>query len=256
MSRIMGGTRCGFFGYGNVERQHPTGHIIRDKGEGKQQNPALVNSQKARMHGDQLEDDSDSFVFRRHPACYTWNTSKPGDQPIAGTIGQPANDTCRYGGQMQLGAMALSNGGTPHIKTFQTTLNHSVVFTLRITANQRGSVFELLQSDGATLIERVTHVHRFCHNFALGRNIGLSRLPLPGSKALDPTCTLVTPIETCYGSDPKTWGTNRLWRRNSASHAPLPSYFNPLEIPLETQATSSGVRCQIPFCTPGPSDEH
>jgi len=200
LSRIMGGTRCGFFGNGNIERQHPTGHIIRDKGEGKQENPALVNSQKARIHGDALEDDSDSFVFRRHPACYSWNTSKTGSEPIAGTIGQAANDSfpCRYEGQMQLGAMALSSGGESQIKTFLTALNHSVVYTLRITTNQRGSVYELLQGDGKTLIERVTHVHRFCHNFAQGRNIGLSRLPLPGSKTLDPTCTLVTPIEVFF----------------------------------------------------------
>jgi hypothetical protein len=69
-TRIMGGTRCGFFGHGNLARQHPIGEVIRDRGEGKQENPTLVNSQKSRMYGEALEQDSDSFVFRRHPACY------------------------------------------------------------------------------------------------------------------------------------------------------------------------------------------
>ena len=194
----MGATRCGFFGYGNIHRQHPTGTIIQDKGEGKQQNPALVNSQNARLYGDALEQDSDSFIFRRHPDCYGWNTSGTDSEAVAGTIGQtPKNSTgnCRYEGQMQLGAMAISDSGEPMIKTFQTALNHSVLYTLRITTNQRGSTYELLQADGSKLIERLQHSHRFCYNYASGRNMGLSRLPLPGTRSLDPTCTLVTPIE-------------------------------------------------------------
>jgi len=157
---------------------------------------------------------------------------------------------CQYDGQMQLGAMALSDSGTPQVKTFQTALNHSVIYTLRITSNERGSTYELLQADGTTVIERLSHSHRFCYNFALGRNMGLSRLPLDGDSTLDPTCTLQTPIEACYGSDPMTWGTNGLWRRNAASHAPLPSHLNPLANPLPTAATMEGVKCQIPFCTP------
>jgi len=194
----MGGTRCGFFGHGNIERQHPTGKIIRDRGEGKQENPALVSSQHARTHSDALEEDTDSFVFRRHPACYGWNTSDTDQSPIAGTIGQPPSNStgpCRYEGQVQLAAMALSESGGPNIKMFQTVLNHSVLYTLRIHTNQRGSVFDLLQADGSTLVERISHPHRFCHNFALGRNMGLSRLPLSGTSKLDPTCTLQTPIE-------------------------------------------------------------
>ena len=198
-NRIMGGTRCGFFGYGNIARQHPTGDVIRDNGEGKRENPALHNSQLSRMYGDALEQDSDNFVFRRHPACYGWNISTSTQEPIAGSIGQ-SNSTgaCRHEGQLQLGAMALSNSGQPQVKMFQTSLNHSVLYTLKITTTERGSVYELLQADGTTLIERVTHTHRFCHNSALGRNIGLSRLPLPGTSTLDPTCTLLTPIEVSH----------------------------------------------------------
>lgn len=157
--------------------------------------------------------------------------------------------------------MARSNSGEAQVKTFKTSLNHSVVYTLRITTNERGSSYELLQADGVRLIEAVTHTHRYCHNYALGRNIGLSRLPLTGGWlpsggiTLDPTCTLMTPIEVCYASDPMTWGTgDRLWRRNSASHAPLPSNFNPRDSPLATRATSEKVKCQVPFCTP--SDVH
>ena len=147
--------------------------------------------------------------------------------------------------------MALSDSGTPQVTTFETSLNHSVIYTLRITSNERGSEYELLQADGTTMIERVAHSHRFCYNFALGRNMGLSRLPLAAATtALDATCTLQTPIEACYGSDPMTWGTNGLWRRNSVSHAPLPSDLNPLESPLPTKTTPPGVKCQIPFCTP------
>jgi hypothetical protein len=90
----MGGTRCGFFSYGNIAQQHPTGRIIRDKGEGKQENPALLNSHLSRMHGDALEQDSDSFVFRRHPDCYSWNNSTNSSDPISGTIGNaPVNST-------------------------------------------------------------------------------------------------------------------------------------------------------------------
>ena len=250
--RIMGGTRCGYFGFGNLDRQHPTGHIIRDKGEGKQENPAQVTSQQARMHGDALEQDSDSFVFRRHPSCYGWNNDSNG--AIAGTIGQAptvVSGPCVYEGQLQLGARAVSDSGEPQIKTFKTALNHSNIFTLRITTRDRGSVYELLQADGSSLIERVEHSHRMCHNFALGRNMGLGRLPLPNASILEPTCALQTPIEACYGSEPMSWGSqDRVWRRNSGSHMPLPSHVNPLESPLPTLATDPGVKCQIPFCTP------
>lgn len=194
---------------------------------------------------------SESLLVGVGVVCGFWQTwtNDASGEAVAGTIGTP-NGVCQHAGQIQLGAMALSDSGAPQVTAFQTSLNHSVIYTLRITSQERGAVYELLQADGVTTIERVTHTHRFCYNSALGRNMGLSRLPLGTETALDATCTLQTPIELCYGSDPMTWGTNGAWRRNSASHAPLPSNLNPLESPLATRGTDEGVNCQIPFCTP------
>ena len=66
--RLLGGTRCGYFGFDTMG-QAPTGPVIRDRGEGLRDNPTLLNLETSRAATETLEQDSDSFVFRRHPAC-------------------------------------------------------------------------------------------------------------------------------------------------------------------------------------------
>jgi hypothetical protein len=63
-----------------------------------------------------------------------------------------------------------------------------------VATQERRAVFELLASDGTTLLERHTLPSRFCHLHRLGRNLGLSRLPLVNeTKVRNPaTCRLRT----------------------------------------------------------------
>lgn len=60
--RLLGGTRCGYYGYG-TESQRPTGSVIRDKGEGKMDNPALASQQKSHLRSEADEQVLDWFLL-------------------------------------------------------------------------------------------------------------------------------------------------------------------------------------------------
>jgi hypothetical protein len=62
----------------------------------------------------------------------------------AGGAGAAAGDIgsiqdCAFEGQLQLGAMTISDSGAPQIVPFETPLNHSFVYTLRISFQARAS---------------------------------------------------------------------------------------------------------------------
>ena len=76
------------------------------------------------------------------------------------------------------------------------------------------------------------------------RNLGLTRLPLPGESNLTAACNYISPIDVCFGSDPTLWGTT-LWTRNAGAGvggtSGDPDGFR-------TVQQLSGAKCEHPFC--------
>uniref|UniRef100_A0A7S0MBJ7 Uncharacterized protein n=2 Tax=Cryptomonas curvata TaxID=233186 RepID=A0A7S0MBJ7_9CRYP len=219
--RLLGGTRCGFRGFGGLG-QSPDGPQVRDLGEGRQANPALRAVFDSNKIFEAAEQDSASFVFRRHPDCLD---------------GQPG---CQFEGQAQLGARVVSDSGEGLVHTLSTLMNHSIVYTLKIISEQDFTVFEVWTMDNSRLLERVSLAQRFCYNHRLGRNLGLSRLPLSGQgNTLGSECRYITPMHVCYASEPSLWGTS-LWTRNSGPEA---GEFGGVRRP------GRQFRCVPPFCS-------